>query len=938
MIKQRYKMNRLKEQLLEKMFIGDPEQAIEEIMEYLCTELDCDRAYLFEFTAPNRVSNTYEHCRLGVTPQKELLQDESLEAVRDWWDMLEAGEAVVLEDIEKYRASSPDAYMMLESQEISDLVAVALRFDEKLIGFVGVDNPAADKFSGIKDFDYVTRALTEASRYISTLIKRRDIAHRMVYVSYHDYLTGFFNRHAYSEFVAQKKDCRSVGVVYADISGLKRTNDNMGHAAGDQLILDCSELMNKTFGDGRLYRLGGDEFVAISVDIPEELFQKKTELLAQIIENASCHMAIGSIWSDAQPIELTALVSEAELRMYENKAQYYERVNRLSARSRYKIKTTGDESASQKDHPELRSFLEDNYFDPVLFIKSVSMSDYYPYISDLKTNLSYISDEMRDIFGFQSNIVSDLFGVWESRIQNTEDLALFRKDVQELLKQEKDIHDLRYRVTDKNGDEIWIHCMGMIRWNENRTEPLFFSGGIVRQEKDFVVDPVTNFPREFGAETKLRELQGKGELTEIIGFALNNFSEINEILGRNGADELLSRISKKLIKEFGNKFYFCRLEGMRYIAISLPTHKSDPEKMITRMRSVIHKTYAEANISINIPCAMGLMKHIEKDLSAQEILVNMVDLLEMAKRKPTMKYLTHSSQNIGLQKQKTQMMMELNKNVLNNMENFRIVIQPTLSLEDATMSSGEVLLRWKYRGEDIPPDIFIPILEKNRLINAAGQWVFEQAVRICKRILRHVPSFKVGINISYHQVLDAEFIPFIEKTIKRYELGGEHLILEITETHYDEFPTKVYQFIESCKNMGIDVAIDDFGNAYASLVFLLKHPVGIVKLDRSLIREMVESKEKINFISSIVYACHKFGKVVCAEGVETEEELKIIQDVGCDLLQGFYYCRPTESGQFYQELIKLQEKGDRIRDRLNELPDEAEGTFDTIYSRRLELL
>ena len=104
--------------------------------------------------------------------------------------------------------------------------------------------------------------------------------------------------------------------------------------------------------------------------------------------------------------------------------------------------------------------------------------------------------------------------------------------------------------------------------------------------------------------------------------------------------------------------------------------------------------------------------------------------------------------------------------------------------------------------------------------------------------------------------------------------------------------------------MGIYVALDDFGSGYSSMRMLLRYPSSIIKLDRSLISEMMESKENLNFIRSIVFACHQFGKTVCIEGVETEEQNELILDTGCDLIQGYYYYRPMELGNLYQLLSR----------------------------------
>ena len=109
-------------------------------------------------------------------------------------------------------------------------------------------------------------------------------------------------------------------------------------------------------------------------------------------------------------------------------------------------------------------------------------------------------------------------------------------------------------------------------------------------------------------------------------------------------------------------------------------------------------------------------------------------------------------------------------------------------------------------------------------------------------------------------------------------------------------------FVSACKKLGLLIALDDFGSGYSSLRMILQYPYSIIKLDRSLVEEMTESEQKMNFIRSIVYACHQFGKTVCMEGVERMEQKEIILDVGCDLIQGYYYYRPMELPELYNLL------------------------------------
>ena len=369
-----------------------------------------------------------------------------------------------------------------------------------------------------------------------------------------------------------------------------------------------------------------------------------------------------------------------------------------------------------------------------------------------------------------------------------------------------------------------------------------------------------------------------------------------------------SEIAGRLTKRFENRLLFYRLDGMRFAAFVLPGVDEKFEDLIRELRNTIRSIYYSNNIIVRVPCSFGVIFEDEQNLKPNDALVSITALLSAAKNSPEKDYIVNSSESIHLHKSRSHMIMELSKKVINGFEDFRIVIQPTIGTDDKKIFSAEVLLRWKYEGKDVSPDIIIPILENNRLILPVGRWVFEQAVRTCKRITTFLPEFQVSVNVSYYQIYDEDFLDFIQKTLEKYQLAGERIILEITETHYDEAPKKVYEFLKSCRRLGIHVAIDDFGNAYSSLAFLLKYPAEIVKLDRSLIHEMATSEGNINFMTSIVFACHQFGKKVCAEGVETKEKLLMVVGAGCDIVQGYFFYEPMELSEFYSILPTVKGK------------------------------
>ena len=899
--KEYYGDKELVECLKEVTAISEPKEIIESILISLGKKCSCHRAYIFEKGDDNRVSNTYEWCAPNIVPQKDLLQNEPMGMFSWWWGIFKTCQPVVIPDIKGIKDRHPQIYAALERQNIVSLAAAPIWNKEELIGFIGVDNPA-------QEIESIATFLIEIGRFLSAVMEWRNLKDKLRYLNYHDQLTGAYNRRAYNEFLDKFRNNVSVGVVYSDVSGLKKINDMDGHQQGDYWISFWYKMLKEIFVKDKIYRIGGDEFIVICMDITEKDFQAAIKKLHELVSMSEEHLAVGSAWMVEGATNLLELLLKAEKSMYMDKALHYSQIDPVTGKPRDRRRSKGVSFIPQQldgaGSEELAQFLQNNYFDPIVFFKGLSMSDYYPYIGDLRSNLFYISDEMRDAFGFSSNIVPDLITLWEKRIADPKDVETFRKDMEQIMQGEKDVHDLYYRLKDKNGEDIWAHCHGILKWNEDRTEPLFFSGGVSHYRKNFMVDSITNLPKEYAALQKIRELQAYQGMVTIIGFSLNHFSEINELRGRHAANLFLKKIIKILTQSFDNQLMFCRLDGMRFIAILLPNCADSVSELIRQMKKIINNAYHSNNIMVQTPCSFGMICEKGEENLPQDILVNMVGLLTQAKKTPERDYLIHSQHNIYLQRTKTQMMMRLNRDVLDGFKNFRVVIQPVVSTQDTTVISGEVLLRWRYEGKDVSPTVFIPMLENSRLILKVGQWVLEQAVRTCNRILAYLPDFYLAVNASYYQIIDPGFLPFVEETLKKYNFSGKHLVLEMTETHYDEAPAKVRQFVENCRELGIRVAIDDFGDGYASLAFLIKYPAAVVKLDRSLINEMAASDDNINFIASIVYACHRFGKKVCAEGVETEKEFEILKDSGCDLIQGYYFYKPLELNDFYELLPK----------------------------------
>ena len=882
-----------------------PNDALELLLSYLGRTFQCDRAYVFEIDSDERVDNTYEWCREGVEPQKDILQKVPLSSI-DWWmQVFSRDEVILIRDLEDIRAQYPMVYAMLKPQNVNTLAAGPVSSEGKVTGFLGVDNPNREMMGMLAPI------INVVGRFVASLLSRRDLLRRLHALSYHDPLTNLYNRNAMNamfEQGARLGSLKQLGVVYCDITSLKQTNDSMGHDAGDRLIRHCVSLLQETLQTPWIYRSGGDEFVALFGDFSRERFEENVQALRHRIQQDQHHMAVGYAWSDQPPFDLDDLICRADQVMYQDKRDYY-RINGSIPGIDRRKSDRRQESAVQDKGSLFYHFLASTYHDMEFLFQSISQQNTvgYFYFGDMAKDLFYISDNMRDEFGFRSNVVPGLLKEWAKRIPSPQYRDMYRRQIQTMLLEKRTVHDLRYQIRNAAGKTIWIRCFGLLKWNEDKTQPLFFAGRVTHQDDDFVVDPVTNFPWATAMFSRVEQLRQAGRQCLAIGFSLNSITELNNARGRTSSDHLVSNIADELMKNLMDKMSFYRLEGMRYMALVDPACAESREELVHQIREIVENGYKSVGLSVHHPCSFALMECPKARLTPSDFVENMVSLIKVAKQDSKQLFVVDSQENSEKIRNMSNIALALSRDVLRGMENFRIVIQPVVSVQTGQVVGGEVLLRWTFQGQDISPAVFIPLLEKGNLIQLAGRWVFEQAACNCMRLASCMPEFYLTFNMSLQQLSDDQFTDFMRATLEKYRVSGSNLVAEMTESSMDERPEQLMRFVDACRELDIGIALDDFGSGYSSLRMLLQYPSSIIKLDRSLLLEMVASEDKMNFISSIVYACHRFGKKVCMEGVETWAQDGIIRECGCDMIQGFYYYRPMELEDVYSLVSKEAE-------------------------------
>ena len=230
-------------------------------------------------------------------------------------------------------------------------------------------------------------------------------------------------------------------------------------------------------------------------------------------------------------------------------------------------------------------------------------------------------------------------------------------------------------------------------------------------------------------------------------------------------------------------------------------------------------------------------------------------------------------------------------------------LQPKYSIAKNEIIGAEALVRWKHpeRGM-VYPDQFIPIIEENGFIRQVDYYIWEEACRFIRRCgSEGIDTCPVSVNVSRVHLRDDECIHVLAGLISDYDISKELLELEITETVDDHrVSMKAFQL----KEEGYTLLMDDFGSGYSSLNILLETPFDVIKLDKKFIENMMVSDKGRLILEQVVSMANKLGLGLLAEGVETHEQIELLESIGCDQVQGYYYAKPMPVEDFFELLIK----------------------------------
>ncbi|MGI6738843.1 MAG: EAL domain-containing protein [Christensenellales bacterium] len=383
------------------------------------------------------------------------------------------------------------------------------------------------------------------------------------------------------------------------------------------------------------------------------------------------------------------------------------------------------------------------------------------------------------------------------------------------------------------------------------------------------------------------------EKIALINIELDNLRMINDTFGHQIGEQVVKKSALLLEKQLGGCCNISRTGDGEFVVV-LPNVKSRKqiEECINKLlasfsRPILTDTGIEA---LFVVVYMGISLYPDDGRDVDTLLKN-VDLARFEAKNNNEKVVFYTKRMENHISENTLLMNRLFNSLEN--EEFFIEFQPQINCNTEKTAGIEALLRWTNDGEIIPPDRFIPILEQTGLIYDVGLWVLKQTLKEHNRLIsKGFPPIRVSVNLSVVQFQNEDLILDFTKIIKENNVNPKYIELEITESFFFKNPKEIIEKLYEFKELGVNIAIDDFGKGYSSLNRLNVVPFDRIKIDKAIIDHMDLSKNKAPVTESIIQLARSFMVGVTAEGVETKEQADFLISIDCDEIQGYYYSRP----------------------------------------------
>ena len=411
-----------------------------------------------------------------------------------------------------------------------------------------------------------------------------------------------------------------------------------------------------------------------------------------------------------------------------------------------------------------------------------------------------------------------------------------------------------------------------------------------------VTDSLTGLQNRFACRFYYKQLIEKKEQFTLVFMDLSNFKGINDMMGRSTGDRVLQAVAERWKSTAetatGTENLIGRVSGDEFV-LFIRNYKTqdEVEQTIRQFRSELEKTLTINDIDFHLQAAFGYAEY-PTDATTRDALVTCVDVaLNEAKRSGGRKTIVRFMPGMLSYEHE----MEIEQKVRSALEDDRVFyhLQPQFNI-DHQLRGFEALARIRDKdGKLISPGEFIPVAEKAGLVSRIDSTVFRKAAAFFGDAVRKSGSdITLSVNISVQHLMKNSFISEVKSILDECDVPAKLIEIEVTESIMIDSAETAFKHLDELKQMGLRIAIDDFGTGYSSLSYLNKLPADLLKVDKSFIDQMNATDSTRQYVAAIISIGHIMNMDVIAEGVEEEEQMETLRNIGCDFIQGFIWGRP----------------------------------------------
>ena len=379
---------------------------------------------------------------------------------------------------------------------------------------------------------------------------------------------------------------------------------------------------------------------------------------------------------------------------------------------------------------------------------------------------------------------------------------------------------------------------------------------------------------------------------------LDRFKEVNDSLGHSEGDALLVQVAARLREQIRETDTVCRLGGDEFVLLLPDADQDGALQVADKVLMAFRQPFPLAGHHLRVTVSIGIALYPHDGQTVTELLKNADAALYQAKQDGRNTRAFYAREMNVATFERLMLETELRKAIAAGQ--LRAYYQAKVRLSDGRMIGAEALVRWQHPDHGlIPPGRFIPLAEASDLIVEIGDWMLTE---VCRQLAiwrdAGLPTLTVAVNLAARHFRDAGLTARIEGLLAAHQLPPQALELELTESSLLEAGPQTAETLLAIKHLGVGLAIDDFGTGYSSLSYLKRLPLTALKIDQSFVRDLVTDTDDRILAATIVALGHSLGLKIVAEGVETDEQRRILLNQGCDLAQGYWFGRPIPAEEF----------------------------------------